>query len=404
MSTGTARIIIEKEVSQAIEEKFKIDKLKNKGRYYIAKIVRPDGSPIQRLLVDKQTGSVQMVDRLIGIQIKEIANMQLKQKTFHIWLVILLFVVIIVPNRIWAETVRYELTIAQEKITIDAATAEGMTINGGIPGPTLRFREGDTARIQVHNRMSVPTSIHWHGILVPPDMDGVPYISFPPIQPGTTFTYEFPIRQSGTYWYHSHSNLQEQSGVYGAIVIDPRHPHPNTEVDGEHVILFSDWTTEDPHQVMRTLKRGSEWYAIEKGSSQSILGAARMGMLGEYAKRELQRMPAMDIADVAYDYFLANGRPETLINAKGGETLRLRFINGSATTYFYLEYAGGPMTIISADGLAVQPLEQERFLIAVAETYDVLLKVPHSGSYELRATAYDASGYASVWVGNGAPF
>ena len=228
--------------------------------------------------------------------------------------------------------------------------------------------------------------------------------AFLPIQPDSTFTYEFPIRQSGTYWYHSHSNLQEQSGVYGAIVIEPAYPHPYTEVDGEHVVLFSDWTTEDPHKVMRSLKRGSEWYAIEKGSSQSILGAARMGMLGEYATRELQRMPAMDIADVAYDYFLANGRPETLINAKSGEALRLRLINGSATTYFYLEFAGGPMTIISADGMAVQPLEQERFLIAVAETYDVLLKVPHSGSYELRATAYDASGYASVWMGNGDRF
>ena len=147
---------------------------------------------------------------------------------------------------------------------------KGMTINGGIPGPMLRFKEGDTARISVHNRMTVPTSIHWHGLLVPPNMDGVPYLSFPPIQPGTTFVYEFPIRQSGTYWYHSHSNLQEQSGVYGAIVIEPKQEHPHKKVDDDHVILFSDWTTEDPHQVLRSLKRGSEWYAIEKGSGQSI--------------------------------------------------------------------------------------------------------------------------------------
>ena len=324
-----------------------------------------------------------------------------KQKMRPMWLHVLLFIACVIPNLGWAETVTHKLTIAQEKISIAGTTAEGMTINGGIPGPTLRFQEGDTARIHVHNRMMVPTSIHWHGILVPPDMDGVPYISFPPIQPGSTFTYEFPIRQSGTYWYHSHSNLQEQSGVYGSIVIEPRLQHLNQNVDGDHVILLSDWTTEDPHGVLRSLKRGSEWYAIEKGSSQSILGAARAGMLSDYFKRELQRMPAMDIADVAYDYFLANGQPETVISAKGEEVVRLRIINGSATTYFHLEYAGGPMTIISADGLEVQPVEQQRFLIAVAETYDVLIRLPRSGAYELRATAHDGSGYASVWLGNG---
>ena len=196
-----------------------------------------------------------------------------------------------------ADTVSYELTIAQEQVTIEGKTADGMTINGGIPGPTLRFTEGDTARIQVRNTMTVPTSIHWHGLLVPPGMDGVPYISFPPIQPGTTFTYEFPIRQSGTYWYHSHSDLQEQRGVYGAIVIAPKQAHVHGGADDEQVIVLSDWTTEDPHAVLRTLKRGSEWYAVEKGSGQSIIGAARMGMLGDYVRRELQRMPAMDIAD-----------------------------------------------------------------------------------------------------------
>ena len=152
--------------------------------------------------------------------------MKRRQITLYIWLPIILLIMGAIPGWGRAETVNYELTIAQEKVTIAGATAEGMTINGSIPGPTLRFKEGDTARILVHNRMSVATSIHWHGLLVPPDMDGVPYISFPPIQPGTTFTYEFPIRQSGTYWYHSHSNLQEQSGVYGSIVIEPQHEQP----------------------------------------------------------------------------------------------------------------------------------------------------------------------------------
>jgi CopA family copper-resistance protein len=298
-----------------------------------------------------------------------------------------------------AETIEYDLTIMQQQINITGTTVPAMTINGSIPGPILRFKFGDTAQIRVHNKMDVETSIHWHGILVPPGMDGVPYISFPPIQPNTTFTYEFPIRQSGTYWYHSHTSLQEQSGVYGSIVIVPEKSSIKTERD--YVLLLSDWTDEDPHAVNRTLKRGSEWYAIQKGSGQSILGAMRLSMFGDYLKRELQRMPAMDIADVAYDRFLANGRPETTLEAMPGETVRLRIIDGSATTYFHLEYAGGPMTIIAADGLDVEPVEQNRFLIGVAETYDVLIKVPKSGSYELRATAHDGSGYASVWIGTG---
>lgn len=298
-----------------------------------------------------------------------------------------------------ASTVEYKLTIAQQEVNITGRPAQGMTVNGGIPGPTLRFKEGDTARIHVENKMNVETSIHWHGLLVPPNMDGVPYVSFPPIRPGTTFTYEFPIRQSGTYWYHSHTNLQEQSGVYGSIVIEPRRNDPKS--DRDYVIMLSDWTDEAPHEVNRTLKRGSEWYAIKKGSSQSILGAARIGKLGGYLKRELQRMPPMDIADVAYDRFLANGEPETTLHAESNETVRLRIINGSATTYFYLEFAGGPMTIVAADGIDVEPVKENRFLIGVAETYDVIIQVPVAGAYEFRATAHDGSGYASVWTGSG---
>jgi CopA family copper-resistance protein len=298
-----------------------------------------------------------------------------------------------------AEIVEYDLTILEQDVNITGTSVPAMTINGTIPGPVLRFKEGDLAKIHVHNKMAVETSIHWHGILVPPGMDGVPYISFPPIVPGTTFTYEFPIRQSGTYWYHSHTSLQEQSGVYGSIVIEPEKSSIKTERD--HVVLLSDWTDEDPHAVNRTLKRGSEWYAIQKGSGQSILGAMRLSMFGDYFKRELQRMPAMDIADVAYDRFLANGRPETTLHAMPGETVRLRIIDGSATTYFHLEYAGGPMTIISADGLDVEPVEQNHFLIGVAETYDVLIQVPADGAYEFRATAHDGSEYASVWIGSG---
>ncbi len=294
----------------------------------------------------------------------------------------------------------YELTIARGEVDLTGRTVPAMTVNGGIPGPTLYFTEGETARIRVHNRMDVDTSVHWHGLLVPPGMDGVPNLTYPPIAPGTTFTYEFPIRQSGTYWYHSHSSLQEQRGVYGSIVITPREGEADPS-DRDHVVLLSDWTDTDPHKILRTLRRGSEWFAVERGSGQSILGAARAGKLGDYFSRELQRMPAMDIADVAYDLFLANGQPESSLPAAGGERVRLRLIDGSATTFFHVEFAGGPMTVISADGIDVEPFEIGRLLIGVAETYDVLVEVPVDGAYELRATSHDASGYASVWLGEG---
>jgi len=311
----------------------------------------------------------------------------------------LLFYILTVTS-LHAEVVEYDITISQQDVNITGISVAAMTINGTIPGPTLQFKEGDTARIHVRNKMAVETSIHWHGLLVPPGMDGVPFISFPPIAPDTTFTYEFPIRQNGTYWYHSHTSLQEQSGIYGSIVIEPK--QNKLQVDQDYVVLLSDWTDENPYAVNRTLKRGSEWYAIQKGSSQSILGALRLGMFGDYFKRELQRMPAMDIADVAYDRFLVNGKPEeTSLHAGPGETVRLRIIDGSATTYFHLEYAGGQMTIIAADGIDVEPVKEDRFLIGVAETYDVLIKVPESGVYEFRATAHDGSGYTSVWIGSG---
>ncbi|MDW7772244.1 MAG: multicopper oxidase domain-containing protein [Desulfobulbaceae bacterium] len=326
-----------------------------------------------------------------------ITSVSCRSFLFHPFLFIFFFVFF--PAHAGGATVEYHLTIEQQKVNITGKPAEAMTINGSIPGPVLRFTEGDVARIHVRNAMDVETSIHWHGILVPPEMDGVPYISFPPIAPGTTFTYEFPIRQSGTYWYHSHTMFQEQSGMYGSIVIEPR----SGDSGGypEHVILFSDWTDEKPEAVNRTLKRGSEWYALAKGNGQSILGAARMGMLGSYLQQDFGRMPPMDISDVAYDRFLANGRVESGFPGKTGETIRLRIINGSATTYFLIEFAGGPMTIIAADGIDVQPVRKDRLLIAVAETYDVLVTLPSAGSFELRGTAHDGSGHAAVWIGDG---
>ena len=320
-------------------------------------------------------------------------------KKTGIILLIVALAILLKSGDICAETVEYQLTIEHGTVNFTGKKRPAMTINGGIPGPTLRFREGDQAVIHVHNKMDVATSVHWHGILLPNDQDGVPYLTYPPIAPSTTFTYRFPITHAGTYWYHSHSGLQEQQGVYGSIAIEPNRDRYGGIRD--EVILLSDWSDENPHEIMRTLKRGSEWYAVKKGSSQSVLGAAKAGVLGNFFKRKLTRMPPMDIADVAYDRFLANGQSETHINAKPGQRLRLRLIDGSATTYFFVEFAGGPMKIISSDGIDVQPFNEDRFLIAVAETYDLLVTVPQGGSYELRATAHDGSGHASVWIGQG---
>jgi FtsP/CotA-like multicopper oxidase with cupredoxin domain len=302
-----------------------------------------------------------------------------------------------------ARVVEYDLEIAEQTWSpaSDVKAIRALTINGGIPGPTIRFREGDTARIRVHNRLKgEETSIHWHGVLLPNPQDGVPYITTPPIQPGATHTFEFPLKHSGTYWYHSHTGLQEQRGVYGSIVIEPKDGEP-VKTTRDHVVVLSDWTVESPYEVIRTLMRGSEWYALRKGSMQSLTGAAKAGALKDFWERERTRMPAMDISDVAYDAFLANGKRSILLPGKPGERVRLRFINAGASTYFYLESATGPMTIVAADGPAVRPLAVRRLLVGMAETYDVVVTVPPSGQWEVRATAQDGSGHASVLLGSG---
>jgi FtsP/CotA-like multicopper oxidase with cupredoxin domain len=303
-----------------------------------------------------------------------------------------------------ARLVEYDLTVAEQSWSPgDGVKAiRALTLNGGIPGPTLRFREGDTARIRVHNQLKhEETSIHWHGLLVPNLQDGVPYVTTPPIQAGTTRTFEFPLKHAGTYWYHSHTGLQEQRGVYGSIVIEPKGGEP-VKADRDHVVVLSDWTREHPNEVMRTLMRGSDWYALRKGSMQSVTGAAKAGALQDFWDRERTRMPAMDVSDVAYDAFLANGRKSIALPGKPGEKVRLRFINAGTSTYFYLQSATGPLTIVAADGPAVRPLAVKRLLIGMAETYDVLVTVPPSGQWEVRATSQDGSGHASVLLGEGA--
>lgn len=307
-----------------------------------------------------------------------------------------------------ARIVEYNLEITETILSPAGRPVRALAINGAMPGPVLRFLEGDVARIHVHNRLPAEqTSTHWHGLLLPNLEDGVPYITTPPIGPGKTRTFEFLLKHSGTYWYHSHTGLQEQRGVYGAIVIEPKTSAPARtdlpRVDREQVVVLSDWTNENASDVLRTLLRGSDWYAIRKGTAQSLLGAFRAGHVADYFKREKSRLPPMDISDVAYDAFLANGRPRQQFPARPGETVRLRVVNSGASTYFYLSSAAGPLTIIAADGMDVVPIRQHRLLIGMAETYDILVTVPPGSlaAWEVRATAQDGSGHASVFLGEG---
>jgi FtsP/CotA-like multicopper oxidase with cupredoxin domain len=300
-----------------------------------------------------------------------------------------------------AETREYDLVVDEGEVEIAGKPRRAMRINGSVPGPTLRFTVGDEAVIRVRNRMRTETSIHWHGVLVPNDQDGVPYLTTPPIAPGTTFTYRFPLKHAGTYWYHSHTGLQEQVGVYGSLVISPAEGEP-VKADREHVVVLSDWTDEDPSEVMRTLMRGSDWYSVRKGTLPTIAGAWREGKLGPYFRMQWSRMPPMDVSDVAYDAFLANGRERIDLEGRPGETIRLRVIAASAATNFFLHSALGPLTIVAADGPAVEPVPVDGFLIAIAETYDVIVKVPPDGAWEIRATAQDGTGHASIFVGSGA--
>jgi FtsP/CotA-like multicopper oxidase with cupredoxin domain len=300
-----------------------------------------------------------------------------------------------------AESATYTLDIRETTLSPAGRPTQVLTVNGGLPGPTLRFREGETARILVVNGLrDEEVSTHWHGLLVPNVEDGVPYLNTPPIPPGGSRLFAFPLRHAGTYWYHSHTSLQEQRGVYGAIVIEPKNG-PRVKVDREAVVVLSDWTNENPKDVMRNLMRANDWYSIRKGTAQSILGAAQRGNIKDYFQREKSRLPPMDVSDVAYDAFLINGQRRSTFEAKPGEKIRLRVVNAAASTYFYLNAATGPLTIVSADGMDVSPIKQQRLLIGMAETYDVLVTVPGSGSWEFRATAQDGSGQASLFLGSG---
>ncbi|MEQ8624436.1 MAG: multicopper oxidase domain-containing protein [Vicingaceae bacterium] len=312
----------------------------------------------------------------------------------------LIFYLITHTIKAQTDTTVHRITIKQEMVNKAGKEVMGMTVNGTIPGPTLEFTEGDYAVIYVTNEMDVETSVHWHGLLLPNFHDGVPYLTTPPIKAGTTFKYEFPIKQAGTYWYHSHTMLQEQSGVYGSFVIQPK--EKKLEYDKELVVVLSDWTNQKPKNVLRNLKRGNEWYQIAKGTAVPLNRVIKRGALGAQLNFWRQRMEGADLADIYYPAFLTNG--DTLNKYpefKGGEKVRLRIINGSASSQFWLTFGGSDPLLVAADGLNVQAVEHNKTFIAIAETYDFIVTIPEGKAIEMRAMAQDGSGHSSTIIGDG---
>jgi FtsP/CotA-like multicopper oxidase with cupredoxin domain len=295
-------------------------------------------------------------------------------------------------------TIRYDLYVGDTMVNFTGKEKHALAINGSIPGPTLYFTEGDTAEIYVHNTLRGETSIHWHGLILPNQEDGVPYLTTQPIKGGQTHLFRFPIVQNGTYWYHSHTMFQEQSGMYGALVFYKRNEKPAKE----YTMLLSDWTNMHPHTVNRYLHNASDWFAIKKGSVQSYGEAVNKGYFKTKVINEWKRMNAMDVSDVYYERFLTNGKPVVeQPQFKAGDKVRLRVINGSSSTYFWLNYAGGKITVVANDGAAVVPVEVDRLLVGVSETYDVMVTIPADMSYEFLATAEDRTNSTSLWLGSG---
>lgn len=297
-----------------------------------------------------------------------------------------------------------DLTIRRERISIAGREATAMVINGALPGPLLRFREGETVTIRVTNELDEAASIHWHGLLVPYDMDGVPGVSFPGIKPGETFTYRYTVRQSGTYWYHSHSGNQEQSGVYGPLVIDPVEADP-VAFDREHVVMLSDWTFEDPKRVLAKLKKLSSYYNFNQRTVFDFFRDVSRDGWGATISDRLTwgriRMDPTDNADVTgYTYtYLINGRAPALnwtALFQAGERVRLRFINAAAMTHFDVRIPGLEMTLVQADGQNVHPVTVEEFRIAPAETYDMIVQPQWEEAYTIFAETMDRSGYAAA--------
>ncbi len=296
----------------------------------------------------------------------------------------------------------FDLTVAETAVNFTGTPRIATTINGSIPAPILRWREGDTVTLRVTNRLRTSTSIHWHGILLPYEMDGVPGLSFPGIDAGTTFVYRFKVKQSGTYWYHSHTGFQEQLGMYGAIIIDPKDGEPN-RTDRDYVVQLSDWTDENPMRIFAKLRKQSDYYNFNQLTAKDFLRDASDGGLGAaFRKRKMwnkMRMSPTDLADISgytYTYLMNGSTPAG--NWTGlfsrGERVRLRFINSGAQSFFDVRIPGLDMTVVQVDGQDVEPVTIDEFRIGVAETYDVVVTPKDDRAYTIFAQSMDRTGYA----------
>lgn len=295
----------------------------------------------------------------------------------------------------------FDLLIGETPVNLTGSPRTAMTVNGGLPGPLLRWREGDTVTLRVKNRLKDTTSIHWHGIILPANMDGVPGLSFDGIAPDGLYVYRFKVRQNGTYWYHSHSGFQEQAGVYGPLIIDAKDPEPFS-YEREHVVMLTDWTDEDPTRLMKKLKKQSDYYNQNKRTVGDFINdVSDKGWSKTVADRAMwaqMQMDPTDLADVSgatYTYLMNGQAPDMNWTGlfKPGERIRLRFINGSSMTYFDVRIPGLKMTVVASDGQHVKPVSVDELRIAVAETFDVIVE-PADGAYTLFAQSMDRSGFA----------
>ncbi|WP_228414786.1 multicopper oxidase domain-containing protein [Chryseobacterium sp. G0201] len=301
------------------------------------------------------------------------------------------------------KTVRYDLYVKDTIVNFTGKKRRAIAVNGKLQAPTLYFTEGDTAEIYLHNMLKENTGFHWHGVILPNEHDGVPYLTTKPVQPGETHLYKFKISQNGTYWYHSHEGLQEQIGMNGILVFNKREGEPKVQYTKEIPVLLGDWSDEDPMQIARRLHMANtDWYAIKKNAVQSYWEAIKSGNFGTKALNEWKRMEAMDVSDVYYDKFLINGQPSSeYSNLKAGDKVRLRVANGGSSTYFWLNFGGGKFKVVGNDGNDVVPVEVDRLIVGVSETYDIEVTIPENKSFEFRATSEDRIGHASLWLGSG---
>ena len=294
------------------------------------------------------------------------------------------------------------LLIRESPIQIGRRRAVATAVNGTVPGPLLRFREGDDVVLRVSNALADDSSIHWHGLILPPEMDGVPGVSFTGIEPGGTYVYRFPIKQYGTYWYHSHSAFQEQTGVYGPMILDPAEPDPYS-YEREYVIMLSEWTFEDPARLLDNLKKQGDYYNFQQRTVPDFLRDVRRNGLAvtlrerrEWSRMRMNPTDILDVTGATYTYLMNGVSPATNWTGlfRPGERVRLRFINAGAATTFDVRIPGLPMTVVHVSGQNVQPVETDEFRIGLAETFDVIVQPQEDRAYTVFAESADRSGYA----------